>query len=57
MVVCEISSLAARLQMEILEREKRNEARALAEASSLHATEESRLAAEAELVHVRNTQI
>ena len=56
-VVCEISSLAARLQMEILEREKRNEARALAEASSLHATEESRLAAEAELVHVRNTQI
>jgi hypothetical protein len=34
--------------MEILEREKRNEAKALAEARALQAAEESRLAAEAE---------
>ena len=40
----------------VFEREKRNEAKALAEARILHAAEESRLlvATEAELVHVRN---
>jgi hypothetical protein len=40
----------------VFEREKRNEAKALAEARILHAAEESRLlvASEAELVHMRN---